>query len=1056
MATDTHDAPAPGTEEWNQYQGSSPTLPPGAGVSPSVSPQASPAAAPQYPAGKGGTPEGRSPAGSKPLLPPPSYTPAYSNYTTGGAVDDQGGQYAYYGKKDSYQYQQLPARTPYGTTSDHKSQRNSSGPPSREPSQERSYAQVVSGKSHPSGQPPPPRGPPPAGPPPGASPYPPSQYVGYPGQPPPPPGVPPDHRASYPGNYSAYPPPPLGAPPRGPPTQQASYPGNYSAYPPPPPGAPPRGPPIQQFQNDGNFMEIAKKKMEEQKKREAEERQRNDKYGEDPPKKKSRWGPKSEEGPPNHTYSGSQQTRAPPPSPPSGRWGPKSEEGPPNHTYSGSQQTRAPPPSPPSGRWGPKSEEGPPNHTYSGSQQTRAPPPPPSGHSSGKHQSGGGGKDSKAWPPSLNSFVENAFARCVTDEDRFVVQKSLKGLISDSISRNKLWSLDWTRHPLPKLASEMSPSPSPGRYQGSNSHRGAAFNQDPDSYWDRHRKGGRKQEGRGDRDRHDRSRGARRDDHDHHHRERGSDRERDRDRDRSPRGSNYREKGYFEADSPRGGRGRGRGGRGRGRGQGLEGGRGGGRGKGKKGRQLSGSEEFSGHYGPVEPGQIPDPSEASTPFAGAGHYGPETGQYGAGAGFEAPASGKKKNKKRKGQLQVPPGQPPPPETPPPPKVPVNPEELNKRAERANRFAAGSAGDPSGNKSGPIFSGAMALQAQQAQTSLPNAPIFNPPPSNRGGRGRGRGRQNGTQGRGGPGGQHAHAHVRNRTHAFHQFSSEAESGSELDLEALTIKGTCMNLEKRYFRLTSAPDPSTVRPQPVLVEALNRLKTIWKEQSKNYEYICDQLKAVRQDCTVQRIKNEFAVEVYETHGRIALEEGDLNEYNQCQTQLKELYDAGVKGHVMEFLAYRILYYVNMQDNQKNKDGSTEILKIMKALPTGAREDEAVSHALKVRQAMACDDYHIFFKLYEDAPNMAGYIMDMMLDKIRLKALQRMVKAYKPTIQTDFVSRALAFDSTDESFELLNVVGVKFVKQDGSLIDCKNSSVDPGAWQKFKFEKDKGSLL
>lgn len=85
--------------------------------------------------------------------------------------------------------------------------------------------------------------------------------------------------------------------------------------------------------------------------------------------------------------------------------------------------------------------------------------------------------------------------------------------------------------------------------------------------------------------------------------------------------------------------------------------------------------------------------------------------------------------------------------------------------------------------------------------------------------------------------------------------------------VSFVGTCQNLEKSYFRLTEAPNPATVRPLAVLRKTLKMLEAKAKDGA-SYSYLCDQYKSLRQDLTVQHIRNDFTVKAYENHARLAL--------------------------------------------------------------------------------------------------------------------------------------------------------------------------------------------
>jgi hypothetical protein len=254
---------------------------------------------------------------------------------------------------------------------------------------------------------------------------------------------------------------------------------------------------------------------------------------------------------------------------------------------------------------------------------------------------------------------------------------------------------------------------------------------------------------------------------------------------------------------------------------------------------------------------------------------------------------------------------------------------------------------------------------------------------------------------------------------------------------------MSLEKPYLRLTTHPRKEDVRPLRVLIKSLAHIKGRYV-QDEDFEWANEQLKSVRQDLTVQRIRNPFVLDVYETHARILLEHGDLDEFNRCQTMIKGLTTErrncrresetrnkqlafgsgfeGVGGSLTreedsvndngdgedddrpplqqspessdEFCAYSILYaYVRnswmdlKSELARSRLTSPSASSVVAAAPTihrGIPPTGATLHALTVVRAMDDHDYHTFFRLYATAPHMSAYLMDFLVKrKLRLKS-------------------------------------------------------------------------
>ena len=232
----------------------------------------------------------------------------------------------------------------------------------------------------------------------------------------------------------------------------------------------------------------------------------------------------------------------------------------------------------------------------------------------------------------------------------------------------------------------------------------------------------------------------------------------------------------------------------------------------------------------------------------------------------------------------------------------------------------------------------------------------------------------------------------------------EASPQLRLVGL---GTSTALEKPYLRLTAPPAAHTVRPPHVLLQSLARVKKRWREAPADaapYAWACEQLRSIRQDLTVQRVRDELAVDVYETHARLALEARDDDQLLQTLSVLRALHLAvSGAGCPPEFAAYRLLHAA--------RSGRDAFSAELRALRRFERRHAYVVHALAVADAVRSGNACSFFRLYASAPRMSAYLMDSLSPVMRACSLAASLAAYRPGVPAEWLGQLCGFAADEQ---------------------------------------------
>lgn len=220
----------------------------------------------------------------------------------------------------------------------------------------------------------------------------------------------------------------------------------------------------------------------------------------------------------------------------------------------------------------------------------------------------------------------------------------------------------------------------------------------------------------------------------------------------------------------------------------------------------------------------------------------------------------------------------------------------------------------------------------------------------------------------------------------------------------IQGRSVALEKMYTRPATAPCMDDVRSETILQKAFDKVL-----QSDNLEYIADQLKAIRQDLTIQRIETALTAAVFETYTRLAVKLHQIEQIGQCLNAVRSLHKGNVFGKAIttqhnfllpsncgvqiEFVVFRILYTGLAT---KHEDA---VAWELQGLPKEQWEHHLVKFAIKVVGAKF--NPSLFTELLRNASSFGCVIANFLhifIPRLRLDWMRTIVESHRDSITED----------------------------------------------------------